>query len=705
MLSFCSFKNGDKLLTLLQQNNHAMSIEGLQEAMQLSRRSILYLIKKVNRALSEQGLPIIQNKKGQGYYLEEQGKHALRSYEQEPIVYNVLTRPRKMRIPLKDLHLEDRNRLLDYMLITEPGISLQDFMDIFQVARNTVLQEIRHLESYNQKAPFQVRVTPRGRIMEGSELAKRRWVIENFAAILHLLERYYTLSYSPDIPALLQSYEDLVGSRLTDDAHHFMMYFLTWYDQRLINGDRVSFAQIEWSEEEIRIRDWAKEFLARHNVSDRSECLYLCRIMRQQAVISVSQKDALYGSLHIFAEHLVNRFASLSGLDIAQDRKGLVDRLTVHLISAYHRLQNGIRYQNPMLSKIKQDYQSLFYLTKAAVKSQEYLWHADFSDDEIALIATYFGGAIVQQTEELQQRQILVVCSSGIGTSQFLLLQLRNRYPQVHFTGPLSTAECLQFPLDDVSLVITTTSRQYFQDITCPVLSISPLPTAQEWEELHNRLIELNFPVDTELRENVREIIDIISDYAKIEDMNGLLKGLNDYFYRKSHRMKVSSKQSQSTSLLKYVNYCSGEFPTPSLKTKPAWQEAIQYACEPLLHSHFIVQSYIDRIIALLSRYGDYMVLGKGVLLAHAKTKDGVLASSAALTLFQNPITMQSGKEIRCIICLAPQNQHDHLDFLALLLQKLNDAEWCKTLFTRSSQNELESFIWQSMDDMSTTRD
>ena len=69
MLSFCSFKNGDKLLALLQQNNHAISIEGLQEAMQLSRRSILYLIKKVNRALSEQGLPLIQNKKGQGYYL------------------------------------------------------------------------------------------------------------------------------------------------------------------------------------------------------------------------------------------------------------------------------------------------------------------------------------------------------------------------------------------------------------------------------------------------------------------------------------------------------------------------------------------------------------------------------------------------------------------------------------------------------------
>ncbi len=82
------------------------------------------------------------------------------------------------------------------------------------------------------------------------------------------------------------------------------------------------------------------------------------------------------------------------------------------------------------------------------------------------------------------------------------------------------------------------------------------------------------------------------------------------------------------------------------------------------------------------------MILGKGFLLAHAKAKDGVLTSSAALTLFQHPITMQSGKKIRCIICLAPQNQHDHLDFLALLLQKLNDAAWCKSLFAKNSQKK-----------------
>lgn len=644
MLSFCPFKNGDKLLTLLRQNDHAISIEGLQDAMQLSRRSVLYLIKKVNQALSEYGLPIIQNKKGQGYYLTEQGKHALGSYEPEPVVCNVLTHPQQMRIPLKDLRPEERSKLLNYMLITEPGISLQGFMDIFQVARNTILHELRQLENYNKKAPFQVCVTSRGRIIEGSELAKgdgsARTLMPSCSCLKILYPELFARSSCP--AAVVRRPCGQQPDRRCTSFHDILPHMV----RPAIDQQRQGIpAAGKGDGEEDRIRDWSEAFLARHDIINREECRYLCRLMRQQAVTSVSQKDALYDKLHNFADHLASRFASLSGLDITQDRKGLVNRLTVHLISAYHRLQNGIRYHNPMLSKIRQDYQSLFYLTKAAVKSQEYLWHADFSDDEIALIATYFGGAMVARTKATERRRILVVCSSGIGTSQFLLLQLRSRYPQVHFTGPLSTAECLQFPLDDVSLVITTTSRQHFRDIACPVLKVSPLPTAQEWKELHHRLIELDFPIDANLRENVRELIDIISDYAKIEDMDGLLKGLNDYFYRKNHQMKIHSRQSPSDSLLKYAAYCGGEIPAAPHQARPVWQNAIQYACQPLLQGHFIVQSYIDRIIALLSRYGDYMILGKGFLLAHAKAKDGVLASSAALTLFQHPITMQSGKK------------------------------------------------------------
>lgn len=103
-----------------------------------------------------------------------------------------------------------------------------------------------------------------------------------------------------------------------------------------------------------------------------------------QACESITHKNALYDDLHGFAESLTERFESLTGMMIGENRKTLIDRLTVHLISAYHRLKNNIQYHNPLLESIKTKYQNLFYITQAAVQSQEDRLQAHFSDDEIA---------------------------------------------------------------------------------------------------------------------------------------------------------------------------------------------------------------------------------------------------------------------------------------------------------------------------------
>ena len=687
MLSFCSYKNGDKLLSLLQQSHHAISMEGLEEALELSRRSILYLIKKVNGALTDGGIPPIRNKKGQGYFLDDEARQLLSAYHTEENESDILTQPKKWHIPLKDLRREERCILMNYIIVTQPPVSIQTFMDIFQVSRNTVLQELRHLQEENEKQPFfTIEVTSAGRIAKGSELQQRRWLIDNFSMILRVLERYYTLHTTADIPAVLQSYETMIGSHLTDDSRHVMTYFLSWYDSRLSGQYLLPIPGSLAEEHDRLIMDWAAAFFARHNITNQQECNYLCTVMKAQACESITHKTALYDDLHDFADSLTERFESLTGVMIGENRKTLIDRLTVHLISAYHRLKNNIQYHNPILDSIKTKYQNLFYITQAAVQSQEHLWQAHFSDDEVALIATYFGGELLTKTENQRYRPILVVCSSGIGTSQFLLLQLRERYSQLQFTGPLRTAECLKMSLQDVGLIITTTSLQPFKGVPCPVIKISPLPTEHEWDALHNRLAELNYPINSHLRESVTSLIDIISDYARIEDLDGLQHALSHYLYQKNYYAPVP--QADSDSLLKYVTYCKNK------KGDADWKEAIQFSCQALLQGRFILQSYIDRIIELLLRYDDYMIIGKGVLLAHAKTKDGVIASSASITLFQHPVIMKSGRDVRCIICLAPQNQTDHTGFLTLLLQKLNDESWCQKFFAVSSQKELEEFIW-----------
>ena len=70
MFLFCHCKKGDRLLDLLASADHTwLPMEILMERLGLSRRSVLYLMKKVNASLEAQGIPTIANQRGRGYFL------------------------------------------------------------------------------------------------------------------------------------------------------------------------------------------------------------------------------------------------------------------------------------------------------------------------------------------------------------------------------------------------------------------------------------------------------------------------------------------------------------------------------------------------------------------------------------------------------------------------------------------------------------
>ncbi|GAB7169313.1 hypothetical protein TUA1478L_13090 [Lactiplantibacillus plantarum] len=48
------------------------------------------------------------------------------------------------------------------------------------------------------------------------------------------------------------------------------------------------------------------------------------------------------------------------------------------------------------------------------------------------------------------------------------------------------------------------------------------------------------------------------------------------------------------------------------------------YSTVPLLEDYSVEKNYIDQIIHLTESNGPYMVIGSGVMLAHAAPRDGV---------------------------------------------------------------------------------
>lgn len=686
------YKHGEACLQLLLKSKQPVTLNDMMHHLHLSRRSVLYLLKKLTHSLEAQKLPPIENIPRIGYVLPEKSKQQLLSDKAETPSADVLLHPEQLSFMLKNLTSSERHILIDFILITQPPVSIRLFLNVFHASRNTILRELREMANFNQDTGLIIQVTKKGRRINSPELTQRYWVLENFSAILQIINKHYPLPTDQQISQALHAYEETAGSLLTDDSRHIMKYFLSWYCHRLQQGyllpDNYLASEAPASIPEP-VRQWAKSFLAAQQCQSEQEILYLSNIMQFHSLSAVKHTDALYQKLYASSQELVKSFSSISGLTIEIDEHLLLDSLTVHLISAYHRLKNNVRYHNPLLAKIKSEHSNLFYITKTAVHVLEKDLQLHFSDDETALLATYFGSAIIRNKITAPQRRILVVCSSGIGTSQFLLLQLRQRYPQLQFTGPLNVENCCRMNMQDVGLIITTTPLPLTAKDTPPILYVSPLPTRYEWQKLKEQLIMLNFEHDEKSHHNIQSLIDVISEYAKIEDYPGLARGLQKFFAQQDATpVTMHSHTVEPDSILKYVEYI--DLPIKN------WQEAIFCSFYRLLRGKFVEQRYINKIVDLLDERGDYMVLGKEILLAHAKPEDGVHECSASLTLFHHPFLTSRNRTVRCIISLAPIDASSHLSFLALLLQKLNTPNWCEELYSITSQKELENFIWQT---------
>lgn len=156
-----------------------------------------------------------------------------------------------------------------------------------------------------------------------------------------------------------------------------------------------------------------------------------------------------------------------------------------------------------------------------------------------------------QQGDE--SRQILVVCSSGIGTSQFLLMQLRERYPHLQFTGPFRVSEYLHLSFDEIRLILTTTPLIRRPEEPVPVLQISALPTDYEWDLLNRKLLAVGFSVSSYRQGNVQALLDLIANYARIEDAAGLSQGLQAYFQEQQPGRKRVDAMAAVAGLLKYI--------------------------------------------------------------------------------------------------------------------------------------------------------
>ena len=182
-------------------------------------------------------------------------------------------------------------------------------------------------------------------------------------------------------------------------------------------------------------------------------------IISSGVVIEEHNDVSVIGHMHssdearLLTHRLIATFADMVDSDFSQD-VALYDGLLIHIKPLINRLNYQIRIRNPLLDDIKGELQDVWRLTQCAVNRVFSGWGDQaVSEDEIGYLTVHFQAAMERQ---IARKRVLLVCSTGIGTSHLLKSRILRAFPDWTIVGVVSAGSLPSVLTDDIELVVST---------------------------------------------------------------------------------------------------------------------------------------------------------------------------------------------------------------------------------------------------------
>jgi mannitol operon transcriptional antiterminator len=690
------------ILSYLTQTREYVPVKVLSEKFNISRRTIYYDIEKINGWLKEHKLSNVQYVRSAGFFLEEETATQI---------------PEKLGL-LKVWHYEytpkERKAWLSiYLMSRTSPLYLEDLMQKVRVSRNTVIDDLKGLKEelsrFDLELVFERKV---GYVISGKEDDKRK-------AIVFYLQHVFTeQSWQPvlaRIPVILNSNDEslelfdlekmkviqhIVSSseqelniQFTDEFLHNLVFRLLLFVRRMSQGKKIMVDSVE-----KKILRETKEYKAAIKISEQLSTLF--RLDFPEDEIFYITKHLL-GSRIQFSEDLVLNRSNQETEVLAgvvsnmvtdfqtyacvffENRDEIEKNLLLHVKPAFYRIKYGLEIESDVSESIKEKYSDVFRLTKKVIVHLKEAAGKEVSDHEIALIAMHFGGWMERiGAKPANRKNALLVCTTGVGTSQLLWHQLEGLFSTVDILGCVSKRD-YEKNIYDVDFIISTIQ---LEEKNKPVFVVSPILTEAEKEGL---LQKVNALVDAkpQQRTSIEAVMSIVQKYAKVMDEESLQRELKKYLYQPANTSKEMPKPDLKD-LLKVENIQVAE-------SAPDWKEAIRLAAKPLLNDGAITNVYIRAMIDTLVKMGPYIVVSPKVAIPHARPEDGVNRLGMSLLRLEKsvPFSDQETHDVQLIIVLAAIDGEAHLKALSQLTNMLSDKDTKEKLIAGDQKERIFELI------------
>ncbi|MFC4025161.1 BglG family transcription antiterminator [Oceanobacillus longus] len=633
----------------------------LMRQFNLTERQLNYDLQKVNDVLSSRDLPELEIA-NQLIVINKKLKKLLKT--------NFLLDLNADQFLISE---QDRAYLIYlYTFIRNEPVSNYHFQILLSVSKNTALTDVKRLkdvcENWNTRFLY---TRSDGYHIEGNEMDRRR---------LAMFSVNHLLSQPLGKEIIVLALKSWGKSEILVETQQLVDGFLKEREVNLVKSRKsemivhLAFIKARNRSEGLLFNEFEKQLLERQSIFKFGKELahkllpeggggesYFVTIQLLIALQEVSSKDN--PTLEVLAGQIIDEFEKNTLLPI-KEKEFLKQSLFNHLVPAFIRITFEIPLVNPLTQTIKSEYTELFHFVERSLAPLS-LWTGKvISEAEIGYFTIHFGG-FLERDKKLKSEKIngLIVCSNGLSSSIMLEAQLKDMFPEIHFTR-IPTGEKLEdIPTTSYDVVFSTVNAISVK----PVFIVKPLLSQVEKNYLIQSVVN-QFPRLNDRNFSVDQLMEVIKKHTEIKDENKLFSELVQLFYSQN-----KNKGAHKPMLSELLTTDTIQFTDEDL----GWKDAILQASQPLVESNKVQQKYVDAMITNVEEIGTYIHIGKGIAIPHARPENGVNQLGMSFLRTKKPVFLlgQEAHKIDIFICLAAIDSEAHLKALAQLTRILGDDE------------------------------
>lgn len=477
-------KRETQILKLLFDHKHTyLTSQEIASGIDVSNRTARKYLHLLEDALKQESLATIEAKQGNGYQLKIEDARRFDEFYLEEV---------KSQMASKDITTiqESNDRqyyILNRLFFEQSAVYVDAIADELFVSRSTISNDL--VEIKKLITPYQIELQ--------SKSNKGIFIVGNEQNIRHFIMNYFFMERLHDNLFAFSMYANLLEGisveeiviivldecresqlKLSDFIVYNLVLHIGLAIKRIQNGFFMDIqAPISFDEDSIEYQT-ALKILARieHAVgitfsSEEADFIALHLKNKITAKTIFKKADATEEQIRAQLLETLKAIDQDTPFDLEHDTI-LIDGLMLHFIPLLTRLQNNSSIENPLLEEIKTQYPDLFELTVNYFSKMPVFRSYQVTEGEWAYLAIHITAAVERYFNE-QKTHVLVICATGLGSSQMIKNRLEREFgSRILIEKVISYYEIAEQDLSHIDLVISSINLGNIV-LNAPIVNVS----------------------------------------------------------------------------------------------------------------------------------------------------------------------------------------------------------------------------------------